>query len=76
MKDSKSILPNFWISKNREKISCEEKIKVLNNNLDDLKNLLEDTYDEAILMGVAPKQIKEVLYNLLKNLNSTLDIEK
>ena len=76
MKEHKSKLPKFWISKNKEKISCEEKIKILNNNIDELKDLLEETYDEALLMGVAPTQIKEVFHNLLKNIDSTLDNEK
>ena len=76
MKNNKNLLPKFWLSKNKDRISCKEKVKILNSNFHDFKNLLEETYDEALLMGVDPKQIKTVLNGLLKNIDSSLDSEK
>jgi len=76
MKNKQNVLPNFWITKNKVKITCKEKIKILNGNVEDIKNLLEETYDEAILMGADPTQVKEVIYKVVKNINSSLKSEK
>ena len=76
MKNKKSLVPNYWYSKNNEVVSCKEKIKVLNSNIDDLKNMVEEIYDEALLMDVDPKQVKEVFHNLLNNIETALKSEK
>ncbi|MDA9559088.1 hypothetical protein N9R86_03850 [Alphaproteobacteria bacterium] len=70
--NNKNIYPKIWYSKNKEKLSCKEKILLLNNNIMELHELANDIYDEAILMGVNKEQIKEVLVNTIKNINSKL----
>ena len=64
--------PKIWKSSNNSKISCKEKIVILNNNVIELQNLIDQIYDEAILMGVDKKQIKKVINNLATNLNTEL----
>ena len=71
MKKNK-LYPDFWKTSNNSKISCKEKIIILNNNVIELQNLINQIYDEAILMGVDKQQIKKVIYNLLTNLNTKL----
>ena len=71
MKKNK-LYPDFWKTSNNSKISCKEKIVILNNNIIELQNLMNQIYDEAILMGVDKKQIKKVINNLTTNLNSEL----
>ena len=68
----KELYPDIWYSKDNTKLSCKEKILVLNKNIEELYDLSSDIYDEALLMGVDNKQIKEVLKNVIKNLKSTL----
>ena len=68
----KKLYPSFWKSKNNSKISCKEKIVILNNNIIELQNLMNQIYDEAILMGVDKKQIKKVINNLVTSLNTEL----
>ena len=60
MKPDKSVIPKYWLGKDKLKISCKEKIKVLNNNIDELQEMISDIYDEAILIGIDEKQLKEV----------------
>ena len=69
---NKNIYPKIWYSKNKEKLSCKEKILLLNNNILEFHELANDIYDEAILMGVRKEQIEEVLANIVKNINSKL----
>ena len=71
MKKNK-LYPNFWKTSDNSKISCKEKIVILNNNVIELQNLINQIYDEAILMGVDKKQIKKVINNLSTNLNTEL----
>ena len=67
-----NIYPKIWYSKNKEKLSCKEKILLLNNNILEFYELANEIYDEAILMGVRKEQIEEVLANTVKNINSKL----
>ncbi len=71
MKKNK-LYPDFWKTSDNSKISCKEKIVILNNNVIELQNLINQIYDEAILMGVDKKQIKKVINNLAINLNTKL----
>ena len=69
---NKNVYPKIWYSKNKEKLSCKEKILLLNNNILEFYELANEIYDEAILMGVRKEQIEEVLVNTAKNINSKL----
>jgi uncharacterized protein (UPF0335 family) len=71
MKKNK-LYPNFWKTSDNSKISCKEKIIILNNNVTELQDLINQIYDEAILMGVDKKQIKKVINDLATNLNTEL----
>ena len=71
MKKNK-LYPDFWRTSDNSKISCKEKIVILNNNVIELQNLINQIYDEAILMGVDKEQIKKVINNLSNNLNTEL----
>ena len=70
--NKKKIYPSIWYSDKKEKLSCKEKILILNQNIEELYELSSQVYDEAILMGVDKNQIKTVLKNLIENLNSSL----
>ena len=67
-----NIYPDYWKTIDNSKISCKEKIVILNNNVIELQNLINQIYDEAILMGVDKKQIKKVINNLTTNIDSDL----
>ena len=71
MKKNK-LYTNVWKASDNSKISCKEKIIILNNNVIELENLINQIYDEAILMGGDKKQIKKVINNLATNLNTEL----
>ena len=71
MKKNK-LYPDFWKTSDNSIISCKEKIIILNNNVIELQNLINQIYDEAILMGVDKEQIKKVINNLATNLNTEL----
>ena len=56
-KDNKSFLPKVWKNSKNEPISCSEKIKILNENIIEIKRMTEDAIEDAELMGADPKQV-------------------
>ena len=62
----KKILPKTWRGIDDEKISCTEKIKILNENIIEINQITEDALEDAILMGADPKQVVEVMIKILE----------
>jgi hypothetical protein len=49
-------------------VSCVEKIKVLNENLAELRGLAQDALEDAVLMGCDEAQLREVLTGIITGL--------
>ena len=58
----------IWKTPEGEKVSCVEKIKVLNENLDELRALAQDALEDAVLMGCDERQVREVLARIVGEL--------
>jgi len=57
-----------WRTPEGEPVSCVEKIKVLNENLAELRGLAQDALEDAVLMGADEKQVREVLAGIVAGL--------
>jgi hypothetical protein len=57
-----------WRTPEGEPVSCVEKIKVLNENLGELKALAQDALEDAVLMGCDERQVREVLAGIVASL--------
>ncbi len=66
---SKLGLP-VWRQPDGEPVSCMEKIKVLNENLEEIGELAQDALEDAILMGCDEAQVREVLQRLMDELTN------
>ena len=64
--DEKKILPKIWKGSNNEAISCSEKIKLLNENIIEIKRMADDAIEDAILMGADENQVIETIIKSLK----------
>lgn len=58
----------IWRTPKGEPVSCVEKIKVLNENLAELKGLAQDALEDAVLMGCDERQVREVLAAIVTGL--------
>ena len=76
MKKKSFNLPKNWYTVKNTKISCKEKIKLLNQNIEEFQNLANDILDEAILMGVDKKQLLEIMSNVISSTDSSLKSAK
>ena len=64
--------PVYWLGKDKRKISCKEKIKLIESNLDEFHETLNDIIDEAVLIGIDEDQLKSVLLKIIKNTKNNL----
>jgi hypothetical protein len=59
-----------WRQPDGNPVSCVEKIKVLNQNLDEIRQLAQDALEDAILMGCDEAQVRAVLQTLVEDLQN------
>jgi len=58
----------IWHTPEGEPVSCVEKIKVLNENLSELRELAQDALEDGLLMGCDEAQLREVLAGIVAGL--------
>lgn len=58
----------LWTTPSGEKVTCVEKLKVMQQNLDELSGMAQDLFEDGILMGVDPEQLRTYLLLLINNL--------
>lgn len=61
------VLPQ-WLTPEGEPVSCLDKIKVLNENLQELRDMAQDALEDAVLMGCDEAQFRGVLHGLADGL--------
>ena len=57
-----------WRTPEGEPVSCVEKIKVLNENLAELRALAQDALEDGVLMGCDERQVRDVLTAIVASL--------
>ena len=67
IKSVRSAAP-LWRQSDGAPVSCVEKIKVLNENLAELRDLAQDALEDAVLMGCDEAQVREVLAGIVAGL--------
>ena len=60
--------PPVWRQSDGKPVSCLEKIKVLNQNIQEIESLCADALEDGILMGCDAQQIKQALHELIDGL--------
>lgn len=62
--------PPTWKQPDGKPVSCLEKIKVLNQNLEEIRGLAQDALEDAVLMGCDEAQIRAVFNAMLEGLKN------
>lgn len=60
----KAAIP-VWRQSDGKPVSCLEKIKVLNQNIQEIETLCADALEDGTLMGCDPDQIKAALHAII-----------
>jgi hypothetical protein len=61
-----------WVKDDQSVVSCTEKIKVMTENFDELKQLAQDAFEDGILMEVSDQQMRDVLHQMVDDLKNKL----
>lgn len=59
-----------WRQPDGELVSCEEKLMVLHENLDEIRQECQDALEDAVLMGCDEAQIRDVLERLIRSIEN------
>ncbi len=70
MTRSDRVAPETWRQPDGQPVSCQEKIKVLNENLEELGEMCQDAFEDALLMGCDEAQVREVLRRMVDELEN------
>jgi hypothetical protein len=69
-KPDPAIPDTVWQAPGGEPLACREKIKVLNENLEEIRAMCQEAMEDAVLMGGDERQIREVLRQLIETLDA------
>lgn len=58
----------IWKRPDGSVVSCTEKIKVLKENLEELRQVAQDAFEDALLMECDEAQIRDVFRELIEGL--------
>ena len=73
--DPPPAVPPVWRQPDGSPVSCVEKIKVLNDNYAELRQIAQDALEDALLMGCSEAQIKDALHQLIDQLSNPYPAE-
>ena len=59
-----------WLTPQGEPVSCREKIKVLNENLEEIQQMCQDALEDGILMDCDEAQLRATLHRLVDLLDN------
>lgn len=58
----------LWLQLDGTPVSCREKLKVLEENWEEAETVLRETFEDAVLMGVDPEEVRRMLAALVESL--------
>lgn len=66
--DPKDYLPDVWRDPDGAPVSCVDKLKLLQENLEELREMAQEALEDAVVMGCDEKQARQVLADLVGSL--------
>jgi len=60
----------IWRQPDGSIVSCVEKLKVMHENLRELETACQDAFEDALLMGCAEEQVRDVFRRLIEDLHN------
>ncbi|EUJ09278.1 hypothetical protein Meth11DRAFT_0062 [Methylophilaceae bacterium 11] len=58
----------IWLRDDSSVVSCTEKVKVMTENFDEIKQITQDAFEDGLLMEVSEAQMREALHALVDSL--------
>ncbi len=57
-----------WVRDDGSVVACTEKVKVMTENFDEIKQIAQDALEDGLLMEVSETQMREALHQLIDTL--------
>ncbi len=68
-----TLVPDEWRGRDGTPVSCTEKIKVLNENILEIREMCQEALEDAVLMGCDEQQVRSVLAALVAELDAPFE---
>jgi len=65
-----------WVRDDESVVACTEKIRVMKDNFDEVKQTTQDAFEDGLLMEVSETQMREALHQLINELINPYPIRK
>lgn len=62
--------PQVWPGLDGNAVGCREKMRMLAENHAEVAQVLQDAFEDAILMGVDEKAMRDILIGMVEGLDS------
>ncbi len=57
-----------WVRDDKSIVACTEKIKVMQENFEEIQRLAQDAFEDGLLMEVSEEQMREAFNKIVDNL--------
>ncbi len=58
----------IWLRDDGSVVSCTEKIKVMRENFEEIKQIAQDALEDGLLLEISEAQMREALHHLIDQL--------
>ena len=62
--------PSIWPQADGQPVSCRDKVTVLDENFTELHHVMQDAFEDALLMGVDEAFVRGLFADLVKSLQA------
>lgn len=60
----------IWPQEDGQPVTCQEKLRMLEENWQEVQQVMADAFEDAVLMGVSEQVMRERLAELVSSLSS------
>ncbi len=66
----------LWPQEDGTPVSCRDKLEILNENFDELRHVMQDAFEDAVLMGVEEAAMRRILADVVAGLVSPKRVKR
>jgi uncharacterized protein (UPF0335 family) len=59
-----------WPQPDGQPVSCRDKLEILNENYEELRHVMQDAFEDAMLMGVDEEAMRRIIADLVAGLKT------
>lgn len=60
----------MWVDADGQPLSCDEKLRVLEENLAEIRQVCQDAFEDALLMGCDEARVRQVFAAVIEHLHN------